>query len=189
MRNFKNYGRIDVSGFAEALGDDSINWDEFDFRQKKFHVHKETKCIPLIFSEEQYGAFSNDENDIEDITEGAQTKNYLLFKGHLDEIEAHLKRIIDEDGFIFRAILVNLPAGSKVHPHIDKGKSFHIPRRIHLPIVTNEKCMFTVGNVTKHLKQGELWEINNNGIMHSVTNGGDSDRIHLIIDWVKRENV
>ena len=81
---------------------------------------------------------------------------------------------------------MKLPAGNKVLPHIDKGKSFTIPRRIHLPITTNSKCFFTVGDTTKNLKLGELWEINNNGIMHSVTNDGDTDRIHLIVDWVKK---
>lgn len=188
MRNFKNYGKIDISGFLEVFNSQKLDWDEFDFRQKKFHVHKETKCVPLIFSEEQYGAFSSSENDVEKMTEGSQTKNYPFFKKELDKIETHLKKIIDEDGYVFRAILVNLPAGNKVHPHIDKGKSFRVPRRIHLPIQTNPNCFFTVGDVTKNLKLGELWEINNNGIMHSVSNEGETDRVHLILDWVKREN-
>lgn len=185
MRNFKNYGKINVDGFVKGLSN-NLDWDEFDFRQKKFHVHKETKSIPLIFSEELYGAFSDSENDVESMSENSQTKYYPYFKDELIGIEKHLKSIIDEDGFIFRAILVNLPAGNKVHPHIDKGKSFNVPRRIHLPIQTNPKCYFTVGETTKNLKLGELWEINNNGIMHSVSNEGETDRIHLIIDWVKR---
>lgn len=186
MRNFKNYGKIDISGFLEKINNSKLDWDEFDFRQKKFHVHKETKCIPLIFSEEQYGAFSNSENDVESMSENSQTKFFPIFENELIKIEKHLQKILDEEGFVFRAILVNLPAGNKVHPHIDKGKSFQIPRRIHLAIKTNQHCYFTVGDTTKNLKQGELWEINNNGIMHSVSNDGDTDRIHLILDWVKK---
>jgi hypothetical protein len=186
MRNFKNYGKIKIEDFVKILEENEIDWDEFDFRQKKFNVHKETKSIPLIFSEELYGAFADSENDVESMVENSQSKYYPLFKDELDRIENHLKSIIDEDGFVFRAILVKLPAGNKVLPHIDKGKSFNIPRRIHLAITTNSQCFFTVGDITKNLKIGELWEINNNGIMHSVTNDGDTDRIHLILDWVKK---
>jgi hypothetical protein len=32
------------------------------------------------------------------------------------------------------------------------------------------------------MKKGELWEINNDGKMHSVRNGGAEDRVHLLID-------
>lgn len=159
MRNFKNYGKIDISGFLKVFNSHKLDWDEFDFRQKKFHVHKETKCVPLIFSEEQYGAFSNSENDVEKITEGSQTKNFPLFKKELHKIENHLKKIIDEDGYLFRAMLVNLPAGSKVYPHIDKGKSFRVPRRIHVAIQTNPKCYFTVGDTTKNLKLGSFGKL------------------------------
>jgi hypothetical protein len=28
-----------------------------------------------------------------------------------------------------------------------------------------------------------MWEINNSGKLHSVSNTSDSDRVHLILDW------
>lgn len=171
MRNFRVYGRIDVSNFKKILAKNNLNWDEFDFRQKKFDVHKETKTIPIMFDE----SFS--------ITK-KETKHYELFKKELENIEKLLRKTIQEDGYIFRAILVNLPSKKEIPTHKDKGESLVIPRRIHIPIITNSGCTFTVGNVTKHLKEGEVWEIDNSGRNHSVSNMGDDDRIHLIVDWV-----
>jgi quercetin dioxygenase-like cupin family protein len=173
-RDFKNYGIIDVSNFKKILAENEFDWDEFDYRQKKFHVHKETKTIPLLFDE----AF--------EIGEKTEQEHYHLFKDEIKRIEALIQDVMEEQGFIFRAILVKLPAGKGIPPHIDKGESLAIPRRIHIPILTNKDCFFTVGEVTKNLKEGYVWEINNNGRRHGVANNGETDRVHLIVDWLKK---
>jgi hypothetical protein len=85
-----------------------------------------------------------------------------------------------------RALLVNLPSGKLIPFHIDSGFTLASCRRIHIPIQTNENCFFTVGNDKRNLKLGELWEINNDKIQHSVENLGETDRIHLIVDWVEQ---
>ena len=33
------------------------------------------------------------------------------------------------------------------------------------------------------MKEGEIWEIDNAYKMHCVNNDGDTDRIHLLIDY------
>ena len=43
--------------------------------------------------------------------------------------------------------------------------------------------MFTIEDEIKNLKIGEIWEINNSEKLHGVSNEGDEDRIHLIVDW------
>jgi hypothetical protein len=184
MRSFEFYGRFSVSNFKKIIDQYPLDWDEWDFRQKKFHVHKETKSLPIIFSEKQYNAF-NSENDIIELVNQSKTSLYPIFEGELVKLETHLKQKIG-DGFIFRAMLVMLPSGKSVLPHVDKGTSFNIPKRLHIPIKTNRSCYFTVGEITKILGEGEVWEINNNGIRHGVSNLGDTDRIHLIVDWVNK---
>jgi hypothetical protein len=42
-----------------------------------------------------------------------------------------------------------------------------------------------VGEDKRNLKLGEIWEINNDKKEHSVDNLGETDRIHLIVDWVE----
>ena len=66
-RSFKNYGFFNISEFRKIIEEQSFDWDEFDFRQKKFEVHKDTQSIPLIFDEKL------------DIEKAEKTKYYVLF--------------------------------------------------------------------------------------------------------------
>jgi aspartyl/asparaginyl beta-hydroxylase (cupin superfamily) len=66
---------------------------------------------------------------------------------------------------------------------MDSGYSLESCNRIHIPIITNNEVYFTVGGERKNLKDGEMWQINNNNKMHSVENNSNQDRIHLITDW------
>ena len=146
------------------------DWDKYDFRQKTFDVHKDTKTIPIIYDE--------------DIDKEIKKKHahYTSFINLLSEIESKLSMRHGE-GHIIRAILVNLPKNCSIKPHIDKGKSLENTLRYHLPIITNDKVLFTVGGETKNLKESLLWEVKNTDKIHSVENYGDTDRIHFIIDW------
>lgn len=172
---FKNYGNYDVSNFQKILKENDFDWDEFDLRQNKFKVHAQTKTIPILF------------HDSFKIDAFAETKHFPLFKDEILSLQNFINSALEKDGTIFRAILVNLPAKSEIKKHVDKGRSLSLPRRIHIPIVTNELCSFTVGNITKNMKEGEVWEINNDGRRHGVINDGDTDRIHLIVDWIAKK--
>lgn len=88
------------------------------------------------------------------------------------------------EGKISTALLINLPKHKSILPHIDSGdEHFFKTDRLHIPIQTNEKCLFTVSDETIHMQKGHVWEINNSTKTHSVVNNGDSDRIHLLIDY------
>jgi len=86
-------------------------------------------------------------------------------------------------GYIETAILINLPKSKKIKPHTDAHIYFDSRNRIHIPIVTNDMCIFEVDGEEINMKQGEIWEINNSDKPHSVINNGETDRIHLLIDW------
>ena len=77
-----------------------------------------------------------------------------------------------------------LKAKKSIPTHVDGGESLNIARRIHVPIVTTHKVSFTVGDETKLMREGEMWEINNSRKKHSVQNTSSYDRIHLIFDYV-----
>ena len=156
---FKYYSSIEVPELPLTL----LDWDEYTYRQRVHKVHSETKTIPLIWDEKLKG-------DI------IYHKNYTHFKDFLDNLPLG-------QGYIQSAILINLPAGKSIPRHIDSAPFFKNYHRLHIPLITNEDCLFTVGSETKHLKQGEIWEINNDNAYHSVVNGGSSDRIHLLIDF------
>lgn len=149
-----------VSGVSALTDDD---WNRFRYRQKNVFGHKYTRTVPLLFDPikkkrrmEQWG--------------------YPLFAQHLTE----LSKVLGLE--VLRANLVELAAKSEISMHYDKGDFLSQTRRIHVPVITNESCFFTVGDVTKHLPVGEMWEINNTGMCHGVRNDGTTSRIHLIID-------
>jgi len=81
-----------------------------------------------------------------------------------------------------RVMLVNLPPGKNVRPHVDSSRHLARCRRIHLPIVTNNQVKFFCGGSIIPMDEGVLTDFNNN-IIHSVLNESTKSRIHLIIDW------
>lgn len=83
-----------------------------------------------------------------------------------------------------RAFLARMAPNSEIKRHKDKGNLSAKTHRLHLPIITNSGCLFTVGDETEHLGAGELWLIDNTDKYHSVINHGSEFRIHLIVDLI-----
>jgi len=79
-----------------------------------------------------------------------------------------------------KLIIVKVPGNSVVKPHIDRwiDRKCH---RVHVPLVTNEKAIVTVGGVDYHMGIGWSWDFDL-FTKHSVRNDLDEDRIHLLID-------
>lgn len=174
---FISHGKIDITPILKIIEENNLSWDEYTDRQNRYgteHVH--TKTIPIIFDK----SFNFNHLNI------IPTEHYPLFKDEIFKIEELIKQSTNENGKIMRALLVKLTAGKSISPHVDiVGFSLVICRRIHIPIQTNDDCFFTVGDDKRNLKLGEVWEINNDKQNHSVDNFGDTDRIHLIVDWVE----
>lgn len=162
---FTYYGHIDVSSIFKKLS--NLDWDEYDFRQKTFDFHSQTKTVPLLWNEV-----------VTDHLNIIQHPHFKTFEQDLFEIQNVLP-----PGRMHVAILINLPAGCIIPMHIDGAVHFKLYKRIHIPIMTNPDCLFTVGSETIHMKTGEIWEINNHNEFHEVVNRGKSDRVHLLIDY------
>ena len=79
-----------------------------------------------------------------------------------------------------RVMLARLPAGGEVSRHSD-GEASHYVHKIHVPLITNAETIFHIGQKSEHLPVGEIIEVNNKRI-HSVSNDGRQDRIHLIFE-------
>lgn len=83
------------------------------------------------------------------------------------------------------------PGGGELTRHTDQvepdaGVTDGTLMRIHLPIKTNPKVDFTVWDYrgqerTVNMKKGELWYLDIRK-PHRAINGGDEERIHLVID-------
>ncbi|TDE28231.1 aspartyl/asparaginyl beta-hydroxylase domain-containing protein [Flavobacterium ranwuense] len=100
----------------------------------------------------------------------------------------YFKEILD--GFLFEKIavrLLNLGSGAEVKPHRDHCLGYEDGVfRLHIPIITNPEVEFILDDQRLTMNPGECWYFNAN-FLHSVKNGGDKDRIHLVIDGVRNE--
>ena len=182
--DMKKLGDIDVTRFAQqAAKITDAEWTADAFRQKTYEVHKQTQTIRLIMDEDGRHR------------DPTYHPSYGIYKELLEPIETFIRRQFEQTlkakrlrkkhgrGYFIRMILVKLLANGSIPHHVDQGETLSKSHRMHLPIITNEQNLFSVGDTEMHMKAGELWEINNRR-EHGVVNGGSEDRTHLIIDYV-----
>jgi Flp pilus assembly protein TadD len=162
---------FDVGAVKERVGQIAqARWRD-SRRELEFEVHRDTQALVLVRFEDYRHPLPQ----------------YLEL---YDELEDELRPVLDfiaryyrDNGFIVRVLLAKLRAGGSIASHRDSGYSLLNCHRVHIPITTNDKTIFTVGGEDRLMRVGEFWEINN-ALAHAVVNRGDEDRIHLIIDWM-----
>ncbi len=83
--------------------------------------------------------------------------------------------------------LLSLSPNSYIKEHTDSAAGYEDGFfRIHIPIQTNDKVIFTVNKKTLPMRVGECWYANFNQ-PHFVSNEGETDRIHLVIDCLRND--
>ncbi|SOE19887.1 Aspartyl/Asparaginyl beta-hydroxylase [Spirosomataceae bacterium TFI 002] len=88
---------------------------------------------------------------------------------------------------ILSARILKLGVGAVIKPHRDYELGYEDNNfRIHIPIITNDKVNFVLDNERLTMLPGECWYTNVNYV-HSVTNEGDTPRIHLVIDGARND--
>ena len=182
--DFLKLGNCDVSKLQETV---SLILEELwygdTFRQEQFPVHKNTQTIPLIFD-----ADMRHDNptvhpyyyEIKEIVDPLMNQVALFYNKQLKA--QRLKKKYGR-GYFVRVILVRLSPGCYIAPHTDNGFSLSRVHRVHIPIITSDNTSFSVGEMSKSLAAGEIWEINNRH-MHAVNNSSENSRVHLILDYV-----
>ena len=166
----------DMPSFGELLNEvlslTQKDWMEYRKRKAAGGVAAEnTDTIPLVYDLKHR------------IDSGILHKDYERFSGYVDEVAMVVMKKIGEVK-VQQAMLTNLRAGTVIPRHKDKGPLTAKTHRIHVPIVTNKECIFSVGDESKNLEAGQIWVIDNVGRYHSVENNGTQDRVHLIMDVI-----
>jgi hypothetical protein len=182
--DFKKIGMYEVSDIQERVKSfTEEQWLKESWRRKKFQVHRDTQSIYLIMDED--GRHTNPTEH------PALAENQDILQPLLDYVRRQFGQTIDSPelnendspGYFVRMLFVKLLPGGSIPLHHDTGRSMRTSHRIHLPLVTNDGVEFTVGDKTRYLLPGELWEINNRH-RHTVTNNGTEGRVHMIMDFV-----
>lgn len=173
--SIKKIKRYNIDAIKNAVSYFDSEWYLDTSRQETYKTHKDTKMFQLRYMDYNWNSFSGvkpeyyDVNKIND--DLAQFQVLEIFKDLEQEYECT----------VVRAELVNMLANTSIRPHLDGGDMLNVSRRCHIPIITNDKVYFTVLNNTVNMEEGYCYEINN-GMLHSVKNDSDFDRVHLIID-------
>ena len=81
-----------------------------------------------------------------------------------------------------RIMLARLSAGGVIARHVDASASALVPHKIHVPLVTDARVAFEIGEGVYHLERGRAYEVNNRR-PHAVRNESAIDRVHLIFDY------
>lgn len=81
-----------------------------------------------------------------------------------------------------RVRLMRLEKQTKVFWHFDAGENMDgAVARLHIPVVTNEKVEFQISHQDVKWNGGEFW-YGDFSFPHRLRNGGEEDRVHLVID-------
>ena len=82
-----------------------------------------------------------------------------------------------------RSRLMGLGPGADVPEHVDINYYWRTHVRVHIPIVTNPEVAFTCAGNTVNMAAGDCW-VFDTFQNHAVHNGGQAQRIHLVLDTV-----
>jgi hypothetical protein len=111
-----------------------------------------------------------------------------IFKYKYSSIVKTLNTIEQLGFYPRRARITVLKAGSKCIAHTDAPSDIYL-HRIHIPLVTNEKCVHITEGTPFHMKaDGSVYMIPVN-VMHQIVNDSDRDRYHIIMDAYDTKNI
>ena len=90
-------------------------------------------------------------------------------------------------GKLYNLQIAKLKSKGKIPEHIDRALFYLFSHRIHVPLITNQDVIFSIGENKYNLKENIVYEVNNSR-EHSVINKTDNfERVHLILDYVTEE--
>ena len=152
-------------------------WGYNKIRQKIYKQHEDTETILLRFKPPDVLEIESKGN--------LGDYNYSLYNyGLMGRYGGNLHQYVPYFGEFsdLAFMLVKLKAGGKIPLHTDSGEYFDRGRRVHIPLQTNRKVLFQLGDRKFHMKKRRIYEIDNTHISHAVYNDSKYDRIHLIVD-------
>lgn len=172
MQHFRRLGVVDTAAATELLPALARYWPRNRLRQSAPGTpHRDTESIYLLMpdvvnAETIFTAM--------DIVLWSPMPQPVL--ASLIERVAHVAKAEPA-----RVMLVKLLAGGVIHPHIDQGPYAEATQRYHVALVSNPHCVMHIDDEAATARPGEVWWFNKHAL-HAVVNGGDEDRVHLIVD-------
>jgi hypothetical protein len=117
-----------------------------------------------------------------DIIGSKQATIYNLARPLFD----HLNRQLGSDYLFWGAELNSVPPKEVVKPHADKHFYSDYATRTHVVLSTNPNTFFVFETRKHSFKEGDAF-IFNNKLRHSIENTGETERLHLVVDFVPKQ--
>ena len=172
-------GEVDMQDLKQRiLAQEPEAWTEQLIRQQTYEVHRDTESIVMLFCDESWP-----EGEIH--REAGWVRLADVAMPVIDHI---INTYFESGGTLLRAMAAKLKSQGRIRPHRDSRRSFHLGRRIHVPITTNSAVRFTIAGKPYQFEVGKAYELNNQKI-HSVMNMGKEDRITFIFDYVPSDRL
>jgi hypothetical protein len=147
-------------------------------RQANIRVQRETEFIPLRQATRNSDIAINNNEHVEDTK---FVESFPILMSLLNQTAEAL------GGDLERAMVVKLPAGRRVYPHVDEGSYYASRERYHLIVQTSEGASKVIcGSEAVDMGLGEVWWLNNKAL-HSSENNSATDRVHVIFDVASRD--
>lgn len=177
--SIRTLGKVNIEEIRKKLA--TLSPDEWNKEEDFFANYnkqgnialQQTRHIVFKFSNKQHQPFT-----YQTLSRWEKWKDILF-----PIMQESVKTYNYKNGYFPRVMLANLPSGCFIGPHTDGNTSGSVPHKIHIPLVTHKKCYFFLEGERFHLKEGIAYEVNNSK-KHAVANGSDSDRIHLIFEYL-----
>jgi len=176
----RELGEVDSGALRESILQQNADaWNENEYRQEEYDVHRYTESIVLLFT---------DGSNWPDIEVSKQPGWNRLADVALPVMQSIVADHYEPGGTIIRAMAAKLLSGGRINPHYDSHPSFFCGHRIHVPITTNPRVRFMIDGRPYQFEVGQAYELNNQ-MTHSVMNKGAEDRITFIFDYVPPNQV
>jgi aspartyl/asparaginyl beta-hydroxylase (cupin superfamily) len=179
MRNFRLIrSGLEPGPFLDEIASVENAWAASTGRQDKIAVQREAKAIPLRGLRKS-AIRGRRRRDVHESRWTSGSRRFPLARGFLIEIAEAL------DAIPGRAKIVCLPAGRRVHPHVDRGAYYRARDRYHFVLLSAAGSWMKAEDEEVRMREGELWWFDNDRL-HEAFNDGDRDRIHIIFDLLPR---
>jgi Aspartyl/Asparaginyl beta-hydroxylase len=141
-----------------------------------------------LFTEDELKSIKKLANDLykdkTSVHDNGSYENLQWYQVHLNSEFNFVKKLFKalQIDFAELCVFYYLEPEAKLHPHRDlTGASLNNRIRFHIPIITNPKLEFYVDNERVVMNEGDLWCLDTS-YLHSVYNGGENCRVHLIVE-------
>lgn len=182
--NFRRVGNANtepVKTSVAALNDDE--WTRSSPAEQRYAAHAEAQSIPLVYDDDFRHTKPTRHPALQ--TFGPLIRPVLAIAANFFDTSERGRALTQKHGigYFVRAGLIRLDPGRAIDEERDENFSLTHSHRLHVPIIGNASACFKVGRETLNIPEGEIYEINNRR-PHSLSNGGETALVHLVLDYV-----